>query len=139
MLVNKSDLVDEYRLREIEADVVYRMTDLKPPLLAISALSGAGVSGVVPLAARLHSSYNTRVPTHEVAEFVNELTARTPPPGNVKIRFATQTGTAPPRFSVFATRPNDVPDGYLRFLENSFRERYGLRGVSVKLRLKSSR
>ena len=139
VLVNKADLVDEYRLREIEADVQYRMTDLRPPLLAISALSGAGVDGVIPLAARLHEAYNTRVPTHEVAEFINELTAKTAPPGGVKIRFATQTGTAPPRFAVFATRPKDVPDGYLRYLQNSFRERYGLRGVSVRLRLKSSR
>ncbi|MDP9426036.1 MAG: ribosome biogenesis GTPase Der [Actinomycetota bacterium] len=139
VLVNKSDLVDEYRLRELEIDVAYRMTDLKPPLLAISALSGAGVDGVIPLAARLHDAYHTRIPTHEVAEFVNELTARTAPPKGVKIRFATQTGTAPPRFSLFATRPTDVPDSYARFLENSFRERYGLRGVSVRLRLRSSR
>ena len=139
VIVNKSDLVDEYRLREIEADVAYRMTDLKPPLLAISALSGAGVDGTIPLAARLYEAYNTRIPTHEVAEFINELTTRTAPPRGVKIRFATQTGTAPPRFALFATRPNDVPDGYLRYVENSLRERYGLRGVSVRLRLKSSR
>ena len=139
VLVNKGDLVDEYRIREIEADVAYRMTDLKPPSLAISALSGAGVDGVIPLAARLYEAYNTRVATHEVAEFINELTARSAPPKGVKIRFATQTGTAPPRFSIFATRPNDVPDGYLRYLENSFRQRYDLKGVSVRLRLKSSR
>ena len=56
VLVNKSDLVDEYRLREIEADVAYRMTDLKPPLLAISALSGAGVDGVITLAAALNKA-----------------------------------------------------------------------------------
>ena len=139
VLVNKSDLVDEYKLRELEADVAYRMTDLKPPLLAISALSGAGVDGVIPLAAQLHSAYNTRKPTHEVAEFINELTSRTAPPGGVKIRFATQTGTAPPRFAIFATRPKDVPDSYVRYIENSLRARYGLKGVSVRLSIKSSR
>ena len=119
------------------------MTDgrarLKRPRRAISARSGAGVDGVIPVAGTRHKAYNLRVRSHEVAEFVNEITARTAPPGGVKIRFATQTGTAPPRFTLFATRPKDVPDSYARYLENSFRKRYGLRGVSVRLNLKSSR
>jgi GTP-binding protein len=94
---------------------------------------------VMPLAARLYAAYNLRVPTHEIAEFVNALVDRNAPPRGVMIRFAAQTGTAPPRFTLFATRPKDVPEGYLRYLENALRERYGLYGVSVRLRLRSSR
>jgi GTP-binding protein len=139
ILINKRDLVPPERLREIEDALTARMTDLKPPALPISALTGAGTDKVMPLAARLSDAYNLRIPTHEVAEFVNALVDRNPPPKGVKIRFAAQTGTAPPRFTLFATRPNDVPDGYLRYLENSLRDRYGLYGVSVRLRLRSSR
>jgi GTP-binding protein len=93
----------------------------------------------MPLAARLYAAYNLRVPTHEIAEFVNALVDRNAPPKGVKIRFATQTGSAPPRFALFATRPKDVSEGYLRYVENALRERYGLYGVSVRLRLRSSR
>jgi GTPase len=139
VLVNKRDLVPPERLREIEDTLTARMTDLKPPALPISALTGAGTEKVIPLAARLYAAYNLRIPTHEVAEFVNALVDRSAPPKGVKIRFAAQTGTAPPRFTLFATRPKDVPDGYLRYVENSLRERYGLYGVSVRLRLRSSR
>ena len=139
ILVNKHDLVPPERLREIEDTLTARMTDLKPPALPISALTGAGTDKVMPLAARLYASYSLRVPTHEVAEFVNALVDRNPPPKGVKIRFAAQTGTAPPRFTLFATRPKDVPEGYLRYVENSLREHYGLYGVSVRLRLRSSR
>jgi GTPase len=139
ILINKRDLVPLERLREIEDALTARMTDLKPPALPISALTGAGTDKVMPLAARLYDAYNLRVPTHEVAEFVNALVDRNPPPKGVKIRFAAQTGTAPPRFTLFATRPQDVPEGYLRYVENSLRERYGLYGVSVRLRLRSSR
>ena len=139
ILINKRDLVPPERLREIEDTLIARMTDLKPPALPISALTGAGTDEVMPLAARLYAAYNLRIPTHEVAEFVNTLVDRNPPPKGVKIRFASQTGTAPPRFTLFATRPKDVTDGYLRFVENSLRERYGLYGVSVRLRLRSSR
>ncbi len=139
VVINKSDLVSQERLQEIEGSLLARMTDLKPPAIAISALTGAGMENVMPLAARLHEAYNLRLSTHEVAELINELTDRNPPPSNVKIRFATQTGVAPPRFTLFATRPKVVPDGYLRYVENAIRDRYGLYGVSVRLRLKSSR
>ena len=139
VLINKRDLVPPERLREIEDTLLARMTDLKPPVLGISALTGAGTRKVMPLAARLYAAYNLRVPTHEIAEFVNALVDRNAPPKGVKIHFATQTGTAPPRFALFATRPKDVSEGYLRYVENALRERYGLYGVSVRLRLRSSR
>ena len=139
ILINKRDLVSPERLREIEDTLTARMTDLKPPALSVSAFTGAGTGKVMPLAARLYAAYNLRIPTHEVAEFVNALVDRSPPPKGVKIRFAAQTGTVPPRFTLFATRPKDIPEGYLRYVENSLRERYGLYGVSVRLRIKSSR
>ena len=139
VLINKRDLVPPERLQEIEGALFARMTDLKPPAIAISALSGAGTEKVMPLAARLYEAYNLRLSTHEVAELINELADRNPPPKNVKIRFAAQTGVAPPRFTLFANRPKDVPDGYLRYVENAVRDRYGLYGVSVRLRVRSSR
>jgi GTPase len=139
VLTNKRDLVHRERIREIEGQLFARMTDLKPPALPISALTGEGVDQVLPLAARLHRAYNLRIPTHEVAEFINEVVARTTPPKGVKIRYATQTGTAPPRFTLFANRPKDLLDSYLRYVENSLREMYDLWGGSVRIRVKSSR
>jgi GTP-binding protein len=125
-------------LREVEDAVNARMTDLKPLTIAISALTGAGTEKVIPLIARLYTAYNLRVPTHEVAEVVTALSQRNAPPKGVKIRFAAQTGSAPPRFTLFANRPRDIPEGYLRYIENSLRERYGLYGISVRLRWRSS-
>jgi GTPase len=139
VVVNKRDLVPQQRLREIEGLISARLTDLKPEAVHISALTGAGVEEVLPLTARVAQAYRQRVPTHEVAEFVGDVVGRTAPPKGVKIRYATQTGTAPPRFTLFATRPKDLPDNYLRYVENALRERYGLWGVSVRIRVKSSR
>jgi GTP-binding protein len=139
VLINKSDLVSRYRLREVEEGVAARLTDLKPRFLSISALTGAGVGEILPFAARIRRAYRMRATTHEVAEFVNALVGRTAPPGGVKIRYATQTGTAPPRFTLFANRPDDLPDNYLRHVENALRERYDLWGVAVGVRTRSSR
>jgi GTPase len=139
VVVNKRDLVPPQRLQEIEGLVTARLTDLKPNSVRISALTGAGVDAVLPLAARVGRAYRLRVPTHEVAEFVNNVVGRSAPPKGVKIRYATQTGTAPPRFALFANRPKDLPESYLRYLENALRERYDLWGVSVRIRVKCSR
>jgi GTP-binding protein len=139
VVVNKRDLVPPQRLREIEGLVAARLTDLKPQAVHVSALTGAGVDEVLPFAARVGRAYRLRVSTHEVAEFVGDVVGRSAPPKGVKIRYATQTGTAPPRFTLFANRPKDLPEGYLRYVENVLRERYGLWGVSVRIRVKSSR
>jgi GTP-binding protein len=139
VLVNKRDLVSAERLSEVEDLIYARLTDLKPESVRISALTGAGVDAVLPFAAGIGRAYRLRVPTHEVAEFVGAVVARSAPPKGVKIRYATQTGSAPPRFTLFANRPKDLPDNYLRYIENALRERYDLWGVSVRLRVKSSR
>ena len=139
VVVNKRDLVPAERLREIEDAVFARLTDLKPRSIHISALTGAGVDAVLPFAVRMGRAYRLRVPTHEVAEFVNELVGKSAPPKGVKIRYATQTGSYPPRFTLFANRPKDLPESYLRYVENGLRSRYGLWGVSVRIRVKSSR
>ena len=139
VVVNKRDLIPPERLREIEGLISARLTDLKPSTVHISALTRAGVEKVLPFAARVGRAYRLRVPTHEVAEFVGDVVGRSAPPKGVKIRYATQNGSAPPRFTLFANRPKDLPESYLRYIENSLRERYGLWGVSVRIRVKSSR
>ncbi len=139
VVVNKRDLVSAERLREVEGLIYARLTDLKPESVRISALTGAGVDAVLPFAAAIGRAYRLRVQTHEVAEFVGEVVARSAPPKGVKIRYATQTGSAPPRFTLFANRPQDLPENYLRYIETALRERYDLWGVSVRIKVKSSR
>ena len=139
VVVNKRDLVGPERLREIEGLIWARLTDLKPQAVHVSALMGAGVERVLPFAATLGRAYRMRAPTHEVAEFVGDVVARSAPPKGIKIHYATQTGTAPPTFTLFANRPKDLPESYSRYIQNALRERYGLWGVSVRIRVKSSR
>lgn len=139
VVINKSDLVGPDEVREIEGRIFRRMTDLKPEFISISALSGSGVDLVMPFAAKVHRAYGTRVSTHEVAEFVNRIVEKSAPAKGVKIRYATQTGTRPPRFTVFANRPEDLRENYLRYIENEIRSRYDMWGVSLRIRVKSSR
>ncbi|MCB1026427.1 MAG: ribosome biogenesis GTPase Der, partial [Microthrixaceae bacterium] len=50
------------------------------------------------------------------------------------VLYATQGATQPPTFTLFANR--DLPTSYVRYLENSLRDRFGLGASPVKLRVK---
>ena len=140
VLVNKRDLVAPERVKEIEDQLFARMTDLKPPALRdLRVDRRGGRRGLAPRLQARGTPTTSAIPTHEVAEFVNAVVGRSAPPRGVKVRYATQTGAAPPRFTLFANRPADIPDSYLRYVENSLRERYDLWGVSVRIKVKSSR
>ena len=58
-----------------------------------------------------------------------------------RILFATQAGTRPPRFVVFAS--GFIEAGYRRFIERRLREEFGFEGtpieLSVRVREKRSR
>ena len=36
----------------------------------------------------------------------------------------------PPTFAIFTTRPEDVPESYLRYLANGLRDRFGMAGTA---------
>ena len=48
----------------------------------------------------------------------------------------TQARTRPPTFAVFCSRPKDLPDTYLRYLENGLREDFDLPGTPIRVNLR---
>jgi GTP-binding protein len=95
----------------------------------------------------LHGQARRRVPTAELNRWLERTTARHQPAlgqrGTTRrpIRFfyATQTGVAPPSFTLFCTDPKAVKEDYRRYLENRLREDLGFAGVPIRLRLRSRR
>ena len=66
--------------------------------------------------------------------------AQAPPSsGGKRPRFfyATQTGTAPPSFTIFCHHPELVTTAYERYLANAFRNAFDLRGTPLRLRLRA--
>lgn len=112
------------------------------PLLYTCALTGEGLEGLLPLAARLSGQYHTRIETGRLNRALNEaLTAHPPPaPGGktARIKYITQVETAPPRFLVFVNDPARVHFSYQRYLVNYLRERFDLGSVPVQMKLRES-
>lgn len=146
VVVNKWDLKekDDKTAGRFEREAGEKAPFLKfVPFLFTSALTGQRVSRVLDIVMEVDAERHRRVPTAQVNQVLEELVARTQPPQaagrEVKLLYGTQTSVAPPTFVIFASRPEAVPEHYVRYLHNGFRAAWGFRGnpVGIILRRRS--
>nr|WP_231957060.1 MULTISPECIES: ribosome biogenesis GTPase Der [unclassified Actinoplanes] len=136
---NKWDLVDADRRFYLDKEID---RDLKRVTWAvrvnISAKTGRAVDKIAPAVRRALASWEQRIPTGALNQWLTALTQATPHPvrgGRApRALFATQAGVAPPRFVLFTTGPFDA--GYLRFIERKLREEFGFEGTPIELSVK---
>jgi GTP-binding protein len=140
ILLNKWDLVKDRKaaLKDLERERTLKMSFLeKTPLLSISAKDGLGLGKLFPMVDKIMAQYDFKASTPDVNKALEEATARHSPPqaGKVRLKFyyATQVGTRPPSFVLFANRPGSVHFSYQRFLKNSLKKAFGLDLVPVRL------
>lgn len=145
MVCNKWDLVekDTSSAPEFQKKAQERAPFLKwVPFLFVSALSGLRVRKTLDLILAIQETRQRRIDTHEVNETLERLVRHQPPPHArgrvVKLKYATQVEVAPPTFVVFCNLPDEVPTHYLRYIQNSFRNRWGFEGVPIRVRLRKS-
>jgi len=143
-IANKWDLVPKETMTAVEYEraVHARAPSIaSAPMLFTSALTGLRVQRVLDLILRVADSRATRVSTHAVNEFIRELAVRLPPPhyrgAPVRFLYATQAATSPPTFVLFTNQPKAVPEHYIRYLRNAFRERWGFAGSPIRIRLRA--
>jgi GTP-binding protein len=80
-----------------------------------------------------------RIPTPELNRFVAEVVATRPPPQRrgkrLRLYYAAQIGTAPPRIAIQVNDRRLITRDWAYHLENRMRERYGLEGVPLVIDL----
>jgi GTP-binding protein len=110
------------------------------PTVTISARTGQGLDKLLEAALAAYAVWNIRVPTAQLNRWLEGVVEAHPPPlvsgRRLKLRYATQVKTRPPTFAMFASKPEDLPDAYQRYLVGSLRERFGLAGVPIRLLLR---
>ena len=141
--VNKWDLVSDKqkKLKELREFIQDRLAQVAGiSLVAISALADMGLQRLMSEVFRSYEIWNRRVPTPHLNRWLGEALQRHAPPASkgrrVKIRFMTQASARPPTFVAFCTRPEALPQAYLRYLTNSLRETFDLPGVPIRIKLR---
>lgn len=138
---NKWDLVKDQRatMQVIRDRLQTSLTQVRGvPIVTLSALTGKGVNRLMPKVFEIYDKWQRRVPTGQLNRWLEELTARHPPPlgkagRRIRLRYATQAKARPPTFVFFTNLPDDLPDAYLRYLQNGLRDAFGLDGVPLRL------
>lgn len=113
------------------------------PLVAVSAKTGKGTDQLLQAAFDIREQWNRRVPTAALNRWFDDALGANPPPApggkRIKMRYITQVGARPPRFVIFGTRLDDVPESYRRYLVNGIRRELGFGAVPVRLMLRSAK
>jgi GTP-binding protein len=143
---NKWDLLDTDRRLTLEKEISRDLARVAwAPRVNVSALTGRAVDKLAPALRLSLASWGSRIPTGQLNNWLARVVAATPPPSRggklPKVLFATQAGTRPPRFVVFAT--GFLEPAYRRFLERKLREDFPFEGspieISVRVRERGDR
>jgi len=145
--VNKWDLIEEKETntaargqREVEERAPFLQFI---PFLYLSAKTGQRVPKLLELILEVADERTKRVPTAEVNRVLGALVDRQQPPQpvgeSVRLLYASQIGTAPPRFAIVSNRPEAIPEAYTRYLVNGFREAWRFTGSPLNLKLRRRR
>jgi len=162
MAVNKCDLVKGVRQADL-ARVVYdklRFLSYCPVIFTV-ATAGRGVMRTLGKVRQVYRQSLKKIPTPAINDLLQEALRHYPPPlvrpgrrtatGNrqrgrnaapgrrskrLKVFYATQTGTAPPKFRLFVNRAELATPNYLAYLTNRIRASLPFPGSPILLDLR---
>lgn len=142
---NKWDLIDNPQ--ELLAELREKTGRLLPQVrgiqaVTVSAETGRGLDRLMEAVIRTHKVWNSRVSTGKLNRWLEGILAHHPPPAvagrRLKVKYVTQAKTRPPGFVVSCSRPEAMPQSYVRYLVNSLREAFDMPGVPIRVALRTS-
>ena len=110
--------------------------------ITISAETGRGLDKLMDAVISTHKVWNSRISTGRLNRWLEGILAHHPPPAvagrRLKIKYVTQAKTRPPGFVVSCSRPDAMPQSYVRYLINSLRDAFDITGVPIRVALRTS-
>ncbi len=107
------------------------------PLITVSAKSKQRVAKIKDMILSVYANYSQHIPTRQLNEVIRNATIKHQIPSDhskvVKIYFATQYLTKPPRIALVMNKPRSLHFSYKRYLANKLRENFNLEGSPILL------
>lgn len=142
---NKWDLIDNPQ--QVLAELREKTERLLPQVrgiqaVPVSAETGRGLDKLMDAVLRTHKVWNSRISTGRLNRWLEGILAHHPPPAvagrRLKIKYLTQAKTRPPGFVVSCSRPDAMPQAYVRYLVNNLRDSFDMPGVPIRMALRTS-
>ena len=123
---------------KITAEVRHKFKFLSyAPLITVSAKSKQRVFKIKDMILSVYANYSQHLPTRQLNEIIKAATIKHQIPSDhskiVKIFFATQYLTKPPRIALVMNKPRSLHFSYKRYLANKLRENFNLEGSPILL------
>ncbi len=113
------------------------------PVITISALTHQRVHKINDKILEVYDNYSRRIPTSKLNEAIKIANSRHHLPSDngqlIKIYFATQFETKPPRIALIMNRPKSLHFSTKRYLVNQLREFFNFEGTQVILEPKNKK
>ena len=140
VVVNKWDLVekDDKTMQKYKEELEGNLKFLKyAKYLFISAKTGQRTHKVLKVAKECYDNYCKRIPTGILNEVINKAILMNEPPivrfKRMKIYYATQVASKPPKFIFFVNDANATHFSYMRYLENQLRDSFDFSGTGIQI------
>ena len=140
VVVNKWDLIekDDKTLSNYQKDLQQNLKFMPyAQYMFISALTGQSVNKILKVAKGCYDNYCKRVSTGILNEVINKAILMKEPPvvglKRIKIYYATQVATKPPKFVFFVNDVNASHFSYERYLENQLRDSFDFKGTGIEI------
>ncbi|MFR3071561.1 MAG: ribosome biogenesis GTPase Der [Paeniclostridium sp.] len=106
------------------------------PIVFVSAKTNQRMNKILETVVYIAEEHAKRVPTSTLNDVIGEAVLLNQPPSDkgkrLKIYYGSQTGTQPPKFTLFINDKELTHFSYQRYLENKIRENFGFEGTSVQ-------
>ena len=113
------------------------------PLVPVSGVTRKNLDKLMDACLKVHKDWSARIKTRDLNDWLLYVTQKHPPPApngkRIKPRYMAQMKTRPPTFVMMASRGNEMPDTYKRYLLNELREAFDLPGVPLRLIIKQGK
>lgn len=138
--VNKWDIANRKEaLQKLNDKLQTSLTQIEGvPTVTISALKKENLDKLMGAVFKVYDRWNIRIQTSPLNKWFADVLGAYPPPlgknrRRIKLRYITQVKSRPPSFAIFSSNPDGLPDSYLRYLTNSLRENFDLKGVPIRI------
>jgi GTP-binding protein len=145
LAVNKWDDLSNHARQTIKTEIARKLAFVLDfaQVHYISALHRSGLKGLLPSVDEAYAAAMANLSTPKLTRALIAAVEKQPPPragmSRPKLRYAHQGGSNPPLIVIHGNALADVSASYQRYLENTFREAFQLRGTPLRVEFRTGR
>ena len=141
--VNKWDAIDTEKRKDVKSDLERKLQFLEfAEFHPISARHGSGIPGLLKSVDTAFAAAMAKLSTPRLTRAVQAAVEQQQPPlagrFRPKLRYAHQGGSNPPIVVIHGSGLDGIKRPYRRFLENTLRKEFKLKGTPLRIELRSA-